>query len=103
MPGIFLSYARETKSAAKTLAEDIERLGYATWFDQDLKGGRAWWDQILTQIRDCELFVLALSPGSLDSEACGRECGYAEALGKPILPIMLADGVGILPPRLLKI
>ena len=103
MPGIFLSYARETKSAAKTLSDDIERLGYDTWFDQDLNGGRAWWDQILAQIRDCEIFVLALSPGSLGSEACGRECGYAEALGKPILPIMVADGVGVLPPRLSKI
>jgi hypothetical protein len=103
VPGIFLSYARETKSAAETLSQDMKKLGYATWFDEDLNGGKAWWDQILAQIRECEIFVMALSPGSLDSEACGRECGYAEALGKPILPIMVADGVGVLPPRLSKI
>ena len=103
VPGIFLSYARETTSAAKTLAEDIERLGYATWLDQDLHGGKAWWDQILAQIRDCEIFVLALSPDSVRSTACGREAGYAETLGKPILPIMVAEGVGVLPARLSKI
>ena len=103
MPGIFLSYARETTSAAKTLAEDIEKLGYATWLDQDLHGGKAWWEQILAQIRDCEIFVLALSPDSVRSTACSREANYAETLGKPILPIMVAEGVGVLPARLSKI
>ena len=103
MPGIFLSYARETTSAAKTLAEDMEKLGYATWLDQDLYGGKAWWEQILAQIRDCEIFVLALSPDSVRSTACSREASYAEALGKPILPVMVAEGVGVLPARLSKI
>ena len=103
MPGIFLSYARETTSAAKTLAEDIEKLGYAIWLDQDLHGGKAWWEQILAQIRDCEIFVLALSPDSVRSTACSREANYAETLGKPILPIMVAEGVGVLPARLSKI
>ena len=105
MPGIFLSYARETETAVKTLADDIDRLGYATWLDHDLNGGRAWWEQILTQIRDCEIFVMALSTDSLRSTACTRECGYAEKLGKPILPIMVADGVSanLLPPRLSQI
>ena len=37
------------------------------------------------------------------STACGREAGYAETLGKPILPIMVAEGVGVLPARLSKI
>jgi hypothetical protein len=103
VPGIFLSYSRETLSAAKVLADDIEKLGYAAWLDQDLSGGKAWWDQILAQIRECEIFVLALSPESVRSTACSRESGYAEALGKPILPVMVADGVGVLPARLSKI
>ena len=103
MPGIFISYSRETISAAKTLADDIEKLGYATWLDQDLSGGKAWWDQILAQILDCEIFVLALSPESVTSIACTRESSYAEDLGKPILPIMVAEGVGVLPARLSKI
>jgi hypothetical protein len=103
VPGIFLSYARETTSAAKTLADDIEKLGYATWLDRDLHGGKAWWDQILAQIRDCEIFVLALSPDSVRSTACSREASYAETLGKPILPIMVAEGVGVLPARLSRI
>src|SRR6185503_18044373 len=36
VPGIFLSYARETASTVEALAADIGRLGYATWLDQDL-------------------------------------------------------------------
>jgi hypothetical protein len=103
VPGIFLSYARETASTVDALAADIGRLGYATWLDKDLHGGKAWWDQILAQIRDCHIFILALSPESVRSTACSREAAYAEALGKPILPIMVADGVGVLPARLSRI
>jgi len=105
VPGIFLSYSRETTSSVKGLAGDIEGLGYSAWLDQDLNGGKSWWDEILSQIRGCDVFVMTLSPDSLRSTACNRECGYAEALGKPILPIMVADGVSanLLPPRLSQI
>ena len=57
----------------------------------------------MRRFRDCEIFVLALSPDSVRSTACSREANYAETLGKPILPIMVAEGVGVLPARLSKI
>ncbi len=102
MPGIFISYCRESGATVKALADDMEALGHNVWFDQDLSGGRAWWDQILAQIRDCDLLVFALSSEALTSTACAREWGYAADLGKPILPVLAANGVstGLLPPRL---
>ena len=105
MPGIFISYCRESGAIVKTLADDLEALGHSAWFDHDLNGGRAWWDQILAQIRECDLFVFALSSEALASTACTREWGYASDLGKPILPVLAADGVptNLLPPRLSKI
>jgi hypothetical protein len=68
-----------------------------------LSGGQAWWEQILKQIRECDVFIL--SPESLDSVACKRELSYAMDLGKPILPILVADDVSInlLSPELSKI
>ena len=64
--------------------------------------GQAWWDQILSRIRDADIFVFALSPESLDSVACDREWRYAGDLGKGILPVLVSDGVEIdrLPPAL---
>jgi hypothetical protein len=99
---IFISYARQSKALVKTLADDIESLGHTVWFDQELSGGRAWWDQILNEIRCCDRFVFILAPGALDSTACQREHEYAADLGRPILPVLVADGVSmnILPPAL---
>ncbi|MCX7111260.1 MAG: toll/interleukin-1 receptor domain-containing protein [Proteobacteria bacterium] len=69
MSNIFISYNRTSEAIVKTLADDIEALGHNPWFDQELSGGQAWWEQVLKQIRDCDVFILILSPESLDSVA----------------------------------
>jgi len=101
----FISYNRHSENVAKTLANDIEALGHTVWFDQELSGGQAWWDQILAKIRDCDVFVFILDPESLKSTACKREYGYAADLGKPILPVLVSKEVStnLLPPALSQI
>jgi hypothetical protein len=102
---IFVSYARESETAVQSLAADVESLDHRVWVDHDLKGGREWWDQILAHIRDCHVFMMTLSPESLSSAACKREYSYAADLGKPILPILIAEGVSLqtLPSKLSQI
>src|SRR5262245_32902130 len=100
---IVISYSRQREAIAKTLAADIEALGHTAWFDQELSGGQAWWDQILEMIRKCEVFVFVLSSEALNSTACMRECNYAADLGKPILPVLVAEvSVNLLPPLLAR-
>ncbi len=105
MSNIFISYNRDNELIAKVLDNDIQALGHSVWFDQELSGGQAWWDQILASIRDCDVFVFVLSQKSLNSTACNREYGYASDLGKPVLPVMVSKGVStnLLPPALSKI
>lgn len=105
MASIFVSYARESETAVQNLAADVESLDHKVWVDHDLKGGREWWDQILAHIRDCHVFMMTLSPESLASAACKREYSYAAELGKPILPILIAEGVSLqtLPSKLSQI
>lgn len=105
MTNIFISYNRKTEAITKALAEDFEALGHTVWRDQELSGGQSWWEQILAMVRRCELFVFVLDPASLDSTACKREYGYAEELGKPILPVLVSEGVNVnlLPPALSRI
>lgn len=100
MSYVFISYCRENQDTVKALAQDIGGLGHKVWLDQELAGGHAWWDQILAVIRQCDVFLFALAPKSLDSAACKREYKYASALGKPALPVLVADGVSVnlLPP-----
>ena len=103
--GIFVSYSRESEAAVRALAQDVEALEHTVWFDHDLSGGKVWWEQILAEIRNCQVFMMALSPDSLRSVACSSEYNYASELGKPILPILIADGVSanLLPPKLSQI
>ena len=103
--GIFVSYSRESEAAVRALAEDVEALEHTVWFDHDLSGGKVWWEQILAEIRNCQVFMMVLSPDSLRSVACSSEYNYASELGKPILPILIADGVStnLLPPKLSQI
>ena len=77
------------------LIEDLHAVGVETWHDQTLTGGQRWWDQILANMREQDTFVFALSPASLDSEACKSELSYAVQLGKAILPVLVADGVNL--------
>ncbi len=66
--------------------------GDEVWIGQVLKGGQAWWEEILAQIRGY--------PASLDSRACARERDHAAPLrasdaGAPSRPaVRAADGRG---------
>jgi TIR domain-containing protein len=92
---VFVSYDRGNVKSVKTLAEELGALGHQVWFDQDLTGGHRWWDSILAQIRECGLFVFALTPESLESHACRKELDYARRLNREILPILMSEEVSV--------
>jgi len=102
MSELFISYSRLTLEPVKVLVQNFEAAGHEVWLDQELTGGHAWWEQVLEKIRECDLFVFALAPEALDSEACKREYTYAFNLRKTILPVLVAGGVNLnfLPPAL---
>ncbi len=103
---VFISYSTRNRKLVEQLQDDLGSLGHTVWFDRELqsRGGQSWWDAILEQIRQAELFIFALTPESLASEPCSREYGYAAALNKPILPVRLVPmKTDILPPALLQI
>ncbi|MFM9103633.1 MAG: toll/interleukin-1 receptor domain-containing protein, partial [Cyanobium sp.] len=102
---IFLSYSRVDQAPAQQLAKDLSGLGHAVWFDQNLSGGQAWWDQSRDHIRASAVFVVVLSEASLRSRACQLECGHAAELRRPILPVLVGDGLSlnVLPPALSQV
>ncbi len=105
MADIFLSYAHQDATLVLALVEDLRALGNTVWWDEELSAGQPWWDRLLDQIRRCDVFVFALSPTALDSHACRREWEYAAVLGKPVLPVLVTEGVATtpLPPALATI
>ena len=98
---IFVSYAREDRELVQALASDLDGLDHEVWFDQHLKGGQDWWEEILAQLRACDVYIYALSPHSIDSKPCAAELAYAGALGRTLLPIMVSQArTNFLPPVL---
>jgi hypothetical protein len=93
MRKVFVSYSRYNIDAVTQLVKDLTDVGFDPWHDQTLTGGQKWWDSILSSIRNCDIFVFALSKESWDSEACQSELAYVVALGKPLLPVLVSDGV----------
>lgn len=93
MFSIFISYNRKNQPIADALSRDLRALGHTVWLDEELSGGQRWWDEILARVRQCDVFVFILDRHSLSSAACSSECGYASALGKPILPVRVSPDV----------
>src|SRR5262245_45946115 len=102
---IFVSYSRldgvirnDRSEALSDLVLTLERLRHSVWIDKDLSGGQAWWSEILTQIRDCDVVVFLMTPLSTSRwSACLTELEYARAIGKPILPVKLVEVSGTIP------
>jgi TIR domain len=105
MKRVFVSYSRNNLDVVNQLVQDMHAVGVQAWHDQTLTGGQRWWDNILANIRECDVFVFALSPESWESEACRSELAYVGHFGKPVLPVLVADGINLnlLPPPINEI
>jgi len=88
---VFISYKREDRPRVKDLAENLEEVGLQVWYDKSIRVGDHWWDTILEQIEQCDVFVFAISQLALRSIPCQREREYAAALGKPFLLIQVGE------------
>lgn len=95
MKRVFVSYSRQNLDTVARLVQDLKAVGVDIWHDQALTGGQPWWDNILANLRTCDIFIFALSMESLKSEACRSELNYVMQLGKPILPVLVSDGVSL--------
>ncbi len=86
---LFVSYSSQDKAEIENLKSALRRGHQQVWMDEELGGGEAWWRTILQQIRECEVFIVALSNNSLASKPCQAELRYAQALQRPVLPVQI--------------
>jgi hypothetical protein len=90
---IFVSYRSVNRAIVEVLISDLKDMEHEVWYDQELEGGQKWWDNILNQIYQCDLLIFAVTAQSLESRPCQFEYTYANALRKPIIPVMLESGI----------
>jgi hypothetical protein len=98
---VFISYARSDAERVDALVKGLRQLRYDVWLDEELTGGQAWWDAILSQIRASSAVLVAVSPSALESVAVRQEYEYGHATGRPLLPVVVnAVRLETLPPLL---
>jgi TIR domain len=90
---IFVSYSRRDRALVEQLVGHLKAGGHDIWLDRDIAGGTKWWDTILSEIEDREIFVVAVSEESIKSEACSLELRYAIATGRLVFPIAITTHV----------
>lgn len=93
MTRIFVSYSRVDKRFTEELVRHLRRTyGLANvWYDDELHGGVRWWQEILKQIAECDVFLYLLSNESVTSSYCQAEFTEARRLQKPIVTIQVRD------------
>ena len=93
MPQLFISYSRVDTETTERLVERLRRV-YGlpnVWYDDELHGGMRWWQAILNQIAQCDVFIYLLSNESVTSPYCQAEFTEAKRLQKPIVTVQIRD------------
>ncbi len=89
MGQLFISYSRQDRDFVDGLIRDLEETGLDVWVDrEDIRGGSQWRAAITQAIRDCDAFMVVLSPNSAGSKNVGRELELAADNHRPIMPIL---------------
>ena len=90
MTQVFISYSRTDMEFVQRLAMDLENAGFDVWWDlTDIQGSDVWEKKIEEGLRNCEHFIVVLSPASLESRWVRREYLSADNAGIKIIPLKL--------------
>ena len=86
----FISYSRTDSQTIDTLIKRLNKAGYRVWVDRvGITGGEHWRQEIVDAIKNCTVFILALSSNSIRSDNVRKELDLADSAKRPIVPIEL--------------
>lgn len=88
---VFVSHSRWDRSEAYRLTAWLRAAGVPVWISGPERHCPTWPDSIFPNIASCSALVVLMSPRSEVAEGVDQELRYAQALGKPIVPLAL-DG-----------
>src|SRR5579864_2304216 len=89
---IFISHSHIDNEFGTRLAQDLRRVlgdDDAVWYDVlGLHGGVPWWEKIVEELTARDVFLLVLSPETMNSLWVRRELNMAFNDNKLILPLL---------------
>lgn len=92
MSDVFISYSRRDRQFVRTLHERLVADQRDVWVDwEDIPPSAEWLNEIERAIEASDTFVFVISPTSVASATCRRECEYAFESRKRIVPVVLHE------------
>ncbi len=90
---VFISHSSKDVEFSTQLAEDLRTaLGEnSVWYDSGLRAGDRWWRSIQDELALCDVFILIISPASMESEWVQREYEMALRDKKRIIPLLYCE------------
>lgn len=76
-PYIFVSYSREDSEDVQKILRVLRENQFRFWYDQGLKSGDVWMEELGEKIDRCEQFLLILSPNAVKSKYVRKELHLA--------------------------
>lgn len=94
---VFISYSRTgtDRAVAGLLANALRGLGIEPLYDEGLYAGANLGEQVSDHIREADVFLLLLTNRSEASLWVNQEIGFAKALYKPIIPVLMDESVEV--------
>lgn len=89
-PYIFVSYCHRDNDVYNLIKELTENK-FRLWYDEGIKSGRAWADDISSHIKNCTQFLVFLSNNAIESENVKDEIHLAIKHKKDILVVHLEN------------
>ncbi|MEQ8861179.1 MAG: TIR domain-containing protein [Pseudomonadales bacterium] len=90
-PFIFVSYSHADEAAVVGELTRLRNAGFHIWFDEGIRAGSRWSDELATRIHDCRLFLIFITPRSVQSPHCLRELSYAQSHDREVLAVHLEE------------
>lgn len=91
---VFISYSTRDLANATALRSWVDSAGAQSFLaEYSLAPGQPVGAEIMAAIKACDLFLLLWSQNARDSEWVPQEIGIARGAGKPILPVVLQQGI----------
>ena len=88
MAKVFLSYSRDDVSAAKHLAECIDRAGHQVWWDRQIEGGSRFTAEIDRELKSADAVVVIWTKSSVESPWVQDEAAEGRDNGR-LVPVMI--------------
>jgi hypothetical protein len=88
---VFISYARNDKVFADSIADILEKNMLTTIYDRNIKVGHHFDEDIKKYIAQSHVFVPIITKASSKRGWVHEEIGYAMALNIPVLPIVIQE------------